>query len=132
MDLLLRAFQLMPTANDGNATLFSKMEPMNRQEFKVFVDFYVEQNILLPECDCNKLFELCGGIPREAHKFGLEKKRLFGNGLSNYQEWKNAYMTAQNPFFKTRIQFLLDKEKLGPEILKESDLLPQVYMLTKK
>jgi hypothetical protein len=38
------AFQLMPTGRDSNAALFSRMEPMNRESFKVFVDFLVEQN----------------------------------------------------------------------------------------
>jgi hypothetical protein len=96
------------------------MEPMNRASFKVFVDFLVTQNLIPEECDCHDFFELCGGIPREAREFGSEKKRLFGDSPSNYQQWKNAYMNARIPFFKTRIQRLLDKEKLGPKLLKES------------
>jgi hypothetical protein len=114
------AFQLMPTARDGNAALFSRMEPMNHESFKVFVDFLVEQNRLPQECDCDDFYELCGGIPREAREFGSEKTRLFGDSQSNYQQWKGAYMNARTPFYKTRIQRLLDKEKLGPELLKES------------
>ena len=115
------AFQLMPTARDGNAALFSRMEPMSRHDFKVFVDFLVAQNRLPQECDSDDFFELCGGIPREAREFGSEKNRLFGDtGQSNYQQWKDAYMNARTPFYKTRIQRLLDKEKLGPELLKES------------
>jgi len=114
------AFQLMPSARDGNASLFSRMEPMNRENFKVFVDFLVKQSRLPQECDCEDFYELCGGIPREAREFGSEKKRLFGNGESTYQQWKDAYMNARIPFYKTRIQRLLDKEKLGPELLKTS------------
>jgi hypothetical protein len=110
----------MPTARDGNAALFSRMEPMNHESFKVFVDFLVEQNRLPQECDCDDFYELCGGIPREAREFGSEKTRLFGDSQSNYQQWKGAYMNARTPFYKTRIQRLLDKEKLGPELLKES------------
>jgi len=94
---------------------------MSRQDFKVFVDFLVAQNRLPQECDSDDFFELCGGIPREAREFGSEKNRLFGDtGQSNYQQWKDAYMNARTPFYKTRIQRLLDKEKLGPELLKES------------
>jgi Mitochondrial ribosomal death-associated protein 3 len=114
------AFQLMPTARDGNASLFSRIEPMNRGSFKVFVDFLVTQNLIPEECDCIDFFELCGGIPREAREFGSEKNRLFGDSQSNYQQWKNAYMNARIPFYKTRIQRLLDKKKLGPMLLKES------------
>jgi hypothetical protein len=81
----------------------------------------VAQNRLPQECDSDDFFELCGGIPREAREFGSEKNRLFGDtGQSNYQQWKDAYMNARTPFYKTRIQRLLDKKKLGPELLKES------------
>jgi hypothetical protein len=59
-------FQLMPTGRDGNAAFFSRMEPMNRESFKVFVDFLVKQNQLPQECDCDDFYELCGGIPKEA------------------------------------------------------------------
>ena len=105
------AFQLMQTARDGNASLFSRMEPMDHENFKVFVDFLVGQNVLPRKCDFDDLFELCGGIPREAREFGSEKKRLFGDRQSHYQQWKDAYMKARIPFFKTRIQRLLDKKK---------------------
>jgi len=114
------AFQLMPPARSGNASLFSRMDPMNRENFKVFVNFLVEQNRLPQECDWDDFYELCGGIPREAREFGSEKKHLFGDGQSNYQQWKGAYMNARVAWYKTRIQLLLDREKLGPELLKES------------
>jgi hypothetical protein len=110
----------MQTARDGNTSLFSRIEPMDHENFKVFVDFLVGQNVFPRKCDYEDLFELCGGIPREAREFGSEKKRLFGDRKSHYQQWKDAYMNARIPFFKTRIQDLLDKKKLGPELLKQS------------
>ena len=69
----------MLTTGYGTVSLISRMEPMNRQEFKAFVEFLVEPN----QRDCDDFFELCGGIPREASKFGSEKKRLFGDSQSN-------------------------------------------------
>ncbi len=80
----------------------------------------MEQNRLPQECDCDDLYELCGRIPREAREFGSEKKRLFADNQSNYQQWKDAYLNWRIPFFKTRIQRLLDKEQLGLELPKES------------
>jgi hypothetical protein len=117
---LSSAFQLMPPARGGNDVLFCRMDPMNRESFKVFVEFLVEQNRLPQECDCDDFYELCGGIPREAREFGSEKKRLYGDSQSTYQQWKDAYMKWRILFFKSRIQCLLDKEQLGPEQLKES------------
>jgi hypothetical protein len=104
------AFQLMPTARDDNAAFFSRIEPLNRQDFKVFVEFLVEQHRLPQKCDCDDFLELCGGIPREAREFGSEKKRVLGDRQSNYQQWKDMYMNARVPYYKTRIQCLLDKK----------------------
>ena len=71
--LLAASAQLMPTARDGNAAFFSRMEPMNLEDWNVFVEFLVKLNRLPQGCDCDDCLELCGGIPKEARKFGSEK-----------------------------------------------------------
>ena len=118
----------MLTTGYGTVSLISRMEPMNRQEFKAFVEFLVEQNQLPQECDCDDFFKLCGGIPREARKFGLQKKRLFGDGQSNYEQWRNAYLNTQTPIYKTRIQFLLDKEKLVPQLKDSVSIAARLFI----
>jgi hypothetical protein len=114
------ALQLMPGVQDSNAELFSRLEPMNRQVFREFVDFLVQQNKLPQECHGDDFFELCGGIPREACAFGIQIKRMYDHGQSNYQQWKDAYWQDRTLLFRTRIRRLLDEELLGPERVKDS------------
>ncbi len=104
-------FQLMPTARDGNSSLFSSIEPMNRDKFNLFVTFLENENVLAKNCNVNILYDLCGGIPREVRMFGSVTQRLPGDVGQKYQEWKNEYLISRICFYKSRIHRLLDKQK---------------------
>lgn len=114
------AFQLMPTARDGNLALFTPLEPMDSSDFMVFVDFLLKEDRLPQDFDHDDLFELCGGIPREVREFVTAKEHLSARRNSNYSTWKQGYVKARIPYYKTRIQRLLSKEKLGAELWKQS------------
>jgi hypothetical protein len=101
----------MPTARDGNSSLFSSIEPMNRDKFNLFVTFLENENVLAKNCNVNILYDLCGGIPREVRMFGSVTQRLPGDVGQKYQEWKNEYLISRICFYKSRIHRLLDKQK---------------------
>ena len=65
------ALQLMPPARSGHAILFSTVESMDQQTFQLLFRLMVEQHQIPACCDCDELFQLCGGIPRELREFAL-------------------------------------------------------------
>jgi hypothetical protein len=118
------SFRLMPLGSIGNECLFSRMRPMNREEFQVYVDFLKKQNRLpnKEKCDVDDLFELCGGIAREANVFSdifLSATRKIKETIS-FHKLKEQYMNNRMPLYKCRIKELMDERHVGLNDLVEN------------
>jgi len=113
------SFNLMPKAKDGNAALFTTLDPMSSDNFKSLVELLISKGLLPDLCltNFNDFFKLCGGLPREAEMFGL-----FWNNHKQY-DWgtlKNSHIDERVLFYTDRIGRLLKKKDIGENLLKES------------
>lgn len=106
------SFCLMPRAKDGLSESVLVLSQMDMESSRILVAELVRCKFLPGECNSTwfeRLYELCGGLPRELESFSRSFRELCREKIS-WDDIEKKYFIGRAEFYRYRIRGLLSKE----------------------